>query len=58
VTLVAQSRVPDDIYEEARRHFSEQELVNLTVAIAAINAWNRIAISFRAVHPVKEAHAA
>jgi alkylhydroperoxidase family enzyme len=31
--------------------FSEAELVNLTLSIAAINAWNRIAISFREVHP-------
>jgi AhpD family alkylhydroperoxidase len=58
VTLDSESRVPDDVYEEARRHFPEAELVNLTVAVAAINAWNRIAISFRAVHPVKGAHAA
>jgi len=58
VTLVADSRVPDDVYEEARRHFSETELVNLTVAVAAINAWNRLAISFRAVHPAEAAHAA
>jgi len=58
VTLVSQTRVPDEVYEEARRHFSEEELVKLTVAVAAINAWNRIAISFRAVHPVREAQAA
>jgi AhpD family alkylhydroperoxidase len=53
VTLVSQSRVPDAVYQEARQHFSEAELVKLTVAVAAINAWNRIAISFRAVHPAK-----
>jgi AhpD family alkylhydroperoxidase len=58
VTLVSQTRVPDEVYEEARRHFSEEELVKLTVAVAAINAWNRIAISFRAVHPVRKAQAA
>jgi alkylhydroperoxidase family enzyme len=58
VTLVSQSGVPDDIYDEASRHFSKTELVNLTVAVAAINAWNRIAISFRAVHPVNPTHAA
>ena len=58
VTLVADSRVPDDVYEEARRHFSETELVNLTVAVAAINAWNRLAISFRAVHPTAAAQTA
>jgi AhpD family alkylhydroperoxidase len=48
VTLIA-GGVPDDVYEEARKHFDEQELVDLTWAVAAINAWNRMAISFRAV---------
>ena len=37
---------------QARQQFSETELVNLTLCIAAINAWNRIAISFRSVHPM------
>jgi AhpD family alkylhydroperoxidase len=41
--------VPDDLYDEARRQFSEKELVDLTWAVAAINAWNRVAISFRSV---------
>jgi AhpD family alkylhydroperoxidase len=41
--------VSDEVYEEARRHFEEKELVDLTWAVAAINAWNRIAISFRSV---------
>ena len=58
VTLVSQTRVPDEAYEKARSQFSEEELVKLTVAVAAINAWNRIAISFRAVHPVRKAQAA
>jgi alkylhydroperoxidase family enzyme len=39
------------IDDQARQNFSETELVKLTLRIAAINAWNRIAISFRAVHP-------
>lgn len=47
VTLVATSRVPDEVFEEARREFSEQELANLTLALVAINGWNRFAISFR-----------
>ncbi len=47
VTLVSESHVPDDVYEEARRHFGEKELVDLTMAIAAINAWNRLGVSFR-----------
>ena len=48
VTRVADTQVPDDVFAEARRHFSETELVDLTLAIATINAWNRLAISFRA----------
>ncbi|MGH6954755.1 MAG: carboxymuconolactone decarboxylase family protein [Alphaproteobacteria bacterium] len=47
VTLIAESHAPDDIYEEARRHFGEKELVDLTYAIAAMNAWNRLGVSFR-----------
>jgi alkylhydroperoxidase family enzyme len=55
VTLISRTHAPDAIYEEARRHFTEEELVKLTVAIGAINSWNRIAIGFRSVHPVKAA---
>jgi AhpD family alkylhydroperoxidase len=47
VTLVSENQVPDEVYNEARQHFSEQELVNLTLAVIAINGWNRLAISFR-----------
>ena len=53
VTLISETHAPDDVYEEARRHFSEAEIVNLTTLIGAINAWNRLAISFRAVPQVK-----
>ncbi len=52
VTLVAQTHVPDEVFAQASRHFSEEELVKLTLAVANINVLNRIAISFRAVHPV------
>jgi AhpD family alkylhydroperoxidase len=48
VTLLSQTGVPDDVYEEVRQHFSEAELVPLTMAIVAINGWNRLAVSFRA----------
>ncbi len=48
VTLVSETRVPDDVFQEARRHFSEEELVNLTWAVVTINGWNRVAIAFRA----------
>jgi AhpD family alkylhydroperoxidase len=49
VTLVNQGHVPDSVYESVRTQFSEDELVNLTLAITTINAWNRLSISFRAV---------
>ncbi len=59
VTLISQTRAPDDLYEAVREQFSESETVNLTMLIATINAWNRLAISFRAVPQVKaSAHAA
>ena len=47
VTLLAESRVPDDVYEQAREQFSEGELVDLTMAVTTINSWNRLAVSFR-----------
>jgi len=49
VTLVSQTHVPDAVYEEARAHFSEQEVIDLTYVAATINAWNRLAIALRAV---------
>jgi AhpD family alkylhydroperoxidase len=49
VTLISQGSVPDGLYQEVRRHFSEKELVDLTLALIAINGWNRLAISFRTV---------
>jgi AhpD family alkylhydroperoxidase len=49
VTLVAHSQVPDDVYEEARKAFSEEELVNLTMAVVAINGANRLNVAFRTV---------
>ena len=42
---MAETHVSDEVYETARRHFSEKELADLTLAIATINAWNRLAIS-------------
>jgi AhpD family alkylhydroperoxidase len=48
VTRVTDGHVPDHIYDEVRPHFTEKELADLTLAIATINAWNRIAIASRA----------
>jgi AhpD family alkylhydroperoxidase len=47
VTLVTMGHVPDDVYQAARRQFTDAELVNLTLAIALINSWNRMNIAFR-----------
>ena len=49
VTNVSQTHVPDEVFEEVKKHFSEKEIVDLTLALAMINLWNRIAISLRAV---------
>ncbi|HEX8727479.1 MAG TPA: carboxymuconolactone decarboxylase family protein [Ktedonobacterales bacterium] len=49
VTLISETHVPDEMYEQAREQFSEQELAYLTLAIIAINGWNRLAVSFRTV---------
>lgn len=52
-TLISETHVPDEAYETARAKFSEDEIVKLVLLIGTINAWNRIAISLRYVHPVK-----
>ena len=49
VTLVSQGHVPDEVYNLVRKQFSEKEIVDLTLAVAEINSWKRIAISLRAV---------
>ena len=55
VTRVADTHVPDEVYELARQQFSEKELADLTLAVAAINAWNRLAISARTIPGTYEA---
>jgi alkylhydroperoxidase family enzyme len=47
VTNVTDGHVPDEVYEEARKQFSEEELIDLTLAIVGINGYNRINIAFR-----------
>jgi AhpD family alkylhydroperoxidase len=58
LTLVSEGHVPDEAYEEVRGQFSEKELVDLTAAVVTINAWNRIAIAFRATPQLKSVKAA
>ncbi|MGF6668702.1 carboxymuconolactone decarboxylase family protein [Pseudomonas monsensis] len=47
VTLLAESHVPDEVYQQAKAQMSEAELVDLTIAVTTINSWNRLAVSFR-----------
>jgi AhpD family alkylhydroperoxidase len=47
VTLVADARVPDSVYDSVRKHFTMKELADLTLAVVAINGWNRLLISAR-----------
>ena len=49
VTNIRDGHVPDQVYEEVRKHFTEKELADLSLAVAAINGWNRLAIAARAV---------
>ncbi|MCK9271541.1 MAG: carboxymuconolactone decarboxylase family protein [Bacteroidales bacterium] len=49
LTLISENDVPDALYQATRKHFDEKEIVALTMAIVAINGWNRLAISFRTV---------
>mgnify|MGYP001547494508 CR=1 FL=1 len=47
VTKLPEGRVSDEVYDNARKQFSEQELIDLTLAVIAINSYNRINIAFR-----------
>ena len=49
LTLITEGHASDEVYETVKQQFSDEELVNLTVAIIAINGWNRLAIGFRNV---------
>ena len=49
VTLITTGHVPDEVYEKVRPHFSDKELCDLTLAVATINSWNRLAIASRTV---------
>jgi AhpD family alkylhydroperoxidase len=58
LTLISETHAPDQVYEEVRAHFSDEEVVNLSMAIVAINGWNRIALGFRTVPGTYEPKAA
>ena len=47
VTQLSNGNVPDEVYDEVRKEFSEEELIDLTLVVATINVWNRVNIAFR-----------
>lgn len=47
VTLLADTNAPDDLYDSLKEHFSDQQIVDLTLIISLMNAWNRLAVGFR-----------
>ncbi len=49
VTEIGRAGVPDALFDDVRRHFTDAELANLTLAVIAINGWNRLSVSFRTV---------
>jgi AhpD family alkylhydroperoxidase len=58
LTNISTTHAPDEVYEQARRQFSEKALADLSIAVAMINAWNRLSIGMRAAHPSDLAKAA
>ncbi len=51
LTLVSRDQVPDDVYDTARKQFSERELVDLSLAVVVVNGWNRLVIGLRSAIP-------
>src|SRR5579872_5712009 len=58
LTVLHETRAPDDGYEALKAQFSDEEQVKLTLVIVAINGWNRINVGFRTVHPLEQRRAA
>lgn len=52
VTRIAETGIPDREFDQLKAHFSDEEIMKITVAIGAINIWNRLAVGFRSQHPV------
>lgn len=55
LTLVAETHAPDAEYDALKPHFSEAEIVQLSMVIVAINGWNRLSVGFRAMPPMQRA---
>ncbi|MGV3710512.1 MAG: carboxymuconolactone decarboxylase family protein, partial [Gemmatimonas sp.] len=51
LTRLSETGAPDADYEAIAQHFTPAEQVNLTIAIGAVNSWNRLQVGFRAQHP-------
>jgi AhpD family alkylhydroperoxidase len=58
VTKISEGGVSDELYKKMLKHFTEEELTKLTVAVGMINVWNRLCVSFHALHPMPAAKAA
>jgi AhpD family alkylhydroperoxidase len=58
LTVLHETRAPDDVYAALKAQFSDEEQVKLTLVIVAINGWNRINVGFRTVHPLEQRRAA
>jgi len=58
LTVLHETRAPDDVYQALKAQFSDEEQVKLTLVIVAINGWNRINVGFRTVHPLEQRRAA
>lgn len=54
ITTLSESGAPDADFEELRAHFSEEDIVKLTLAVGVINVWNRFAVGFRSLHPIDD----
>ncbi|WP_011581388.1 MULTISPECIES: carboxymuconolactone decarboxylase family protein [Chelativorans] len=54
LTRLADGLVEDEAFEDVSRHFTEDELVKLSVAIGMINVWNRLCVPFQSIHPIRE----
>jgi AhpD family alkylhydroperoxidase len=53
LTLISETAAPDEDYDRLAAEFTEKERVDLSLLVGAINVWNRLAVGFRAIHPVK-----
>ncbi|WP_417418066.1 carboxymuconolactone decarboxylase family protein [Hoeflea sp.] len=54
ITNVSQTGAPDGEFEALKAHFTDEEIMKITVAIGTINTWNRLAVGFRTPHPVDQ----